>query len=80
MFDKNARISAFVVVVNDLTNLREAEVHREQAKSATEDLNAILPRRHEELEEKAQQLEQANVEMARLGRAKSEFVGAVSQR
>jgi PAS domain S-box-containing protein len=79
LLDKNGSISAFVVIVNDLTNVCEAEGHREQAKVAREDLNTAIQRHQVELEEKARRLEQANLELVRLSRAKSEFIAAVSQ-
>lgn len=79
LLDGHGSISAFVVVVNDLTGLREAEERLEQAKVALEALNTALGRHHEELDENAGRLEQANAELVKLSSAKSEFVDAVSQ-
>jgi len=79
LLDEHGSISAFVLVVNDLTGLRETEQRLEQAKAALEDLNAALSRHHEELEKSARQLELANAELTRLGNVKTEVVSALSQ-
>jgi PAS domain S-box-containing protein len=79
LLDGQGSVSGFVVVVNDLTNLHETEAHLEHAKDALDDLNDALSRHHEELEENAGRLELANLELARLGSAKSQFVDAISQ-
>jgi len=79
LLDGRGGIAAFVVVVNDLTNLREAEERVAQANVALEDNDTAFRRHHAELEESARRLEQAKLEMVKLGRARSEFVAAVSQ-
>jgi PAS domain S-box-containing protein len=79
LLDGDGSVSAFVLVLNDLTSLHESEARLEHAKDALDDLNAALSRHHEELEENAGRIELAKSELIRLGRAKSEFIGAISQ-
>ena len=79
LLDEHGNITTFVLVVNDLTNLHETEERLENARVALDDLNVALSRHHEELEESARRLELANLELARLGSAKSQFVDAISQ-
>jgi len=77
--DGNGSISAFVVAVNDLTNLRAAEQRLHQAETALEELNSAHSHHGEKRVEDARCLEQARAEVARLKRGKSEFIAAVSQ-
>ncbi|MEO0108813.1 MAG: response regulator, partial [candidate division WOR-3 bacterium] len=78
LHDEHDSIIGFVVVINDLTDLREAEERLQEAKIRLESLNRDLRRSHEELQEKSASLERANRELIRLSNAKSDFVATVS--
>jgi PAS domain S-box-containing protein len=79
LLSSDGSISAFVVAVNDLSSLRAVEQRLVQAETALEDLRTALSRHREERAEDGRTLEQARMEVARLGRARSEFIAAVSQ-
>jgi PAS domain S-box-containing protein len=79
LLDEHGGISAFVVVVHDVTNLREVKEHLQQTRAALEELNREYRRHHEEQKEDARRLEQARMELVKLGRAKSELIAAISQ-
>jgi PAS domain S-box-containing protein len=78
LLDEQGSVSEYVLLVNDLTDLREAEERLRLTSTALENMNTRFARHDEELKEEAGRLQQANVELARLSRARSEFVAAVS--
>jgi signal transduction histidine kinase/ActR/RegA family two-component response regulator len=78
LLDRHGNIGSFVLVISDLTDLREAGDRLQQAKTQLETLNAELRHHHEELKANAKRLERANVELLKLSNAKSEFVATVS--
>jgi PAS domain S-box-containing protein len=76
--DEQGAITGFVVVLNDLTDLRETEERLRQTKSQLEQLNSELRLHHEELKTSARRLELTNLELVKLSNAKSDFVATVS--
>jgi PAS domain S-box-containing protein len=76
--DPQGNITSFVVVINDISDLRAAESRIAEANERLGRLNTELSLRQQELEAQARQLRLANVELLKLSNAKGEFVATVS--
>ena len=77
--DAQGSVTAYVLVVNDLTAFHESESNLGHAKDALDDLNSALSTHQEEMAESTRRLELASVEVVRLGSARTQFVDAISQ-
>jgi PAS domain S-box-containing protein len=76
--DISGNLTAFISVLNDLTEIRKAHKALETKSNEFELLNQELLKQKEKLLDTASELEKANAELVAMSEAKSEFVSAVS--
>jgi len=76
--DRLGNVTSFVIVINDVSDLKAAECRIAETSERLGLLNTELSLRQQELEEHASHLKRANVELLKLSNAKGEFVATVS--
>ena len=74
-FDQNGKITEIIGIGNDVTERKRAE---EELQKHREHLEELVKKRTSELEEKATELEQANIRLQELDRLKSIFLASMS--
>jgi PAS domain S-box-containing protein len=76
--DKNGNLTSFIMVQNDLTEIRKTNKQLELKSKELETLNLEISAQKNQLQATTEQLQSANVELTKMSQAKSEFVSTVS--